>query len=215
MEKRKIKYTRKSTIEQNEARQVEGLKDYTGELFTDKISGKIAFPDRPEGKKIIDAVKSGLISELIVFDVDRLGRDTRDILNTFHIMKTNKVCVTIHMLGIKSLVDGKSSPAFELVTTVMATLAQQEIERTKERQMQAIELIKEADKEREQKDKVYKGRKKGAKNKDSKSLVDKWKNVKACLDSNMSIDKTVAATGVSRSTVKRVRTEYFKTKNNK
>ncbi len=215
MEKKIYKYTRVSTEEQNEARQVDGMKDYKGELLIDKISGKIPFTERPQGKKIIKAINEDSISELIVFDIDRLGRDTIDILETLKIMKDNKVCVTVHKLGVKSFVEGKLSPAFELITTVMATLAQMEVDRSKERQKEGIALEQKADEKREFKDKAYKGRKLGAKNKDSTSLVDKYKNVKACLDSGMGISKTVEATGVSKSTVKRVRVEYFKTENRK
>jgi len=201
MEKKIYKYARISTTEQNEARQIEALKDYKGEMLIDKISGKIPFADRPEGKKIIQAVHENSISELIVLDVDRLGRNTLDIMATLHFMKECKVCVTVHRYGLKSFVDGKTNPTFELITNIMSTLAQIEIERTKERQKEGIAQAKQRG--------VYKGRVKGSKNKDSVSLVDKYPNVAACLEAKMSIDKTVAATGISRSTVKRIRKEYF------
>lgn len=212
MEKKIYKYTRVSTEEQNEARQVDGLQDYKGKLLIDKISGKILFAKRPQAKKIIEAVNESLIDELIVFDVDRLGRDTLDILETLKIMKANKVCVNVHKLGIKSFIDGKFNPAFELITTVMATLAQMEVERSKERQLDGIAAERKKDENREFKDKAYKGRKLGAKNKDSESLVKKYPSVKACLESGMSTNKIVVATGVSKSTVKRVRAEYFYSK---
>lgn len=205
MEKKIYKYTRISTTEQNEVRQVEALKDYKGELLIDKISGKIPFADRPEGKRIIQAVNENSISELIVLDVDRLGRNTLDIMVTLQLMKGRKICVTVHRYGLKSFVDGKPNPTFELITNIMSTLAQIEIERTKERQEEGIAQAKKKG--------IYKGRKAGTKNKDSISLVGKYPNVKACLESNMSIDKTVSATGVSRSTVKRIRKEYFEQKN--
>ncbi len=209
MEKKIYKYTRVSTEEQNEARQVDGLKDYKGELFIDKISGKIPFAERPQGKKIIKAVNEDSILELIVFDIDRLGRDTIDILETLKFMKENKVCVTVHKLGVKSFVEGKSSPAFELITTVMATLAQMEVDRSRERQTDGIAAERKKDENREFKDKAYKGRKIGSKNKGSEDLVGKYPDVKACLESGMSINKIVIATKVSRSTVKRIRKEYY------
>ena len=200
MEKKIFKYARISTTEQNEARQVESLKDYPGELLIDKISGKIPFAERPEGKKIIQSVNEKSISELIVLDVDRLGRNTLDIMATLQLMKEHKICVTVHRYGLKSFVDGKTNPTFELISNIMSTLAQIEIERTKERQKEGIAQAKQRG--------AYKGRPKGSKNKDNSSLVEKYPNVAACLEANMSIDKTVAATGVSRSTVKRVRVEF-------
>ena len=167
MEKKIYKYTRVSTEEQNEARQVDGLLDYKGELLIDKISGKIPFADRPEGSKIMNAVSENSISELIVLDVDRLGRNTLDIMQTLQLMKDNKICVTVHRYGLKSFIDGKPNPTFELISNIMSTLAQIEIERTKERQKEGIAAEREKDKKREFEDKAYKGRKVGAKNKDS------------------------------------------------
>jgi DNA invertase Pin-like site-specific DNA recombinase len=190
MEKKIYKYTRISTTDQNEARQTEGLKNYKGELLIDKISGKIAFEDRAEGRKIIQAVNEDRILELIVYDVDRLGRNTLDIMKTLQLMKDRKICVTVHKYGLKSFVDDEFNPTFELITNIMSTLAQIELERIKERQ---TEGIKEAKKRG-----VYKGRPKGAKNLDSLSLVGKYPNVEACLES-----------GMSKSTVKRIRIEYF------
>ncbi|MDQ2178813.1 recombinase family protein [Marinifilum sp. D714] len=201
MNKKIYKYTRVSTTEQNEARQIGGLGKYEGETFIDKISGKVAFADRPEGKKIIQAVKEGLISDLIILEVDRLGRDIIDVLAVLKFMKENKVCVTVHSLGLKSLIDEKSNQTFDLITTVLAQVAQMEYDRIKERQKEGIAQAKQRG--------VYKGRVKGSKNKDSISLVAKYPNVAACLEAKMSINKTVAATGVGRSTVKRVRKEYF------
>lgn len=206
MIKRIYKYTRVSTEEQNEARQVEGLKNYEGELHIDKISGKIAFEDRPEGKKIIEAVKNGIVSELIVFDVDRLGRDVINILETLKLFKESKVCVTIHKLSLKSFLDGKPNPIFELLTTVMATVAQMELDKIKERQKEGIKAAKERG--------VYVGKPKGSKNKDSVSLVKKHVDIAICIKNGMSINDTVKTTGKSKSTVKRVRNEYFATKDN-
>lgn len=204
MKKKIYIYTRVSTAEQNEARQIVGLEKYRGKIFIDKISGKVAFADRPEGKKIIKAIEEGLISELVVLDVDRLGRDLIDVLETLKIMKENNVCVTVHNLGLKSLIDEKSNPTFDLITTVLAQVAQMEYDRIKERQKEGVAQAKLRG--------VYKGRVKGSKNKDSISLVAKYPNVAACLEAKMSINKTVSATGVGRSTVKRVRKEFFESR---
>lgn len=139
-----------------------------------------------------------------MLDVDRLGRSTLDIMATLEFMKQSKVCVTVHRYGLKSFVDGKINPTIDLISNIMSTLSQIEIERTKERQKEGIAQAKQRG--------VYKGRVKGSKNKDSIDLVTKYPNVKACLDAKMSIDKTVAATGVSRSSVKRIRKVYSKDK---
>lgn len=199
--KRKYFYIRVSTVGQNIARQIAFFEKEEGEKVVDKLSGTIPFEERPGGRKIIEAVKSGNISELVVQDVDRLGRNFEDIIKTLGFMKRNKICVKITNLGLSSIVNEKRSSAFELMTSIMATFAQQNLESIKERQLEGIAEAKKRG--------VYKGKTKGAKNKDSVSLVEKYPNVKACLDSRMSTDKTVSATGVSKSTVKRIRAEYF------
>lgn len=200
--KRKYFYIRVSTVGQNIARQIAFFEKEEGEKIVDKLSGTIPFEERLGGIKIIEAVKSGIVSELVVQDVDRLGRNFEDIIKTLGFMKRNKICVKITNLGLSSIVNGKRSSAFELMTSIMATFAQQNLESIKERQLEGIAEAKKRG--------VYKGRPKGAKNKDSISLVAKYPNVEACLQSGMSIGKTVSATGVSETTVKRIRKEYFK-----
>eukprot|EP01029_Cantina_marsupialis_P026483 TRINITY_DN7146_c0_g1_i1.p1 TRINITY_DN7146_c0_g1~~TRINITY_DN7146_c0_g1_i1.p1 ORF type:complete len:213 (+),score=17.78 TRINITY_DN7146_c0_g1_i1:1058-1696(+) len=211
--KRKYFYIRVSTVGQNIARQIAFFEKEEGEKIVDKLSGTIPFEERPGGKKIIEAVKNGNVSELEVQDVDRLGRNFEDIIKTLGFMKYNNICVKITNLGLTSIVNGKKSSAFALMTSIMATFAQQNLESIKERQEEGIAAERKKDEKREFKDKAYKGRKLGSKNKDSLSLVEKYPDVKACLDSGMSIGKTVIATKICESTVKRVRKEYFKNKN--
>jgi len=211
--KRKYFYIRVSTVGQNIARQIAFFEKEEGEKIVDKLSGTIPFEERPGGIKIIEAVESGKVSELEVQDVDRLGRNFEDIIKTLGFMKRNNICVKITNLGLTSIVNGKRSSAFELMTSIMATFAQQNLESIKERQQEGIAAQRKADKKRNHEDKAYKGRKLGSKNKASKSLVAKYPNVKACLESDMSISKTVEATGVSESTVKRIRAEYSEKEN--
>ncbi|WP_442800873.1 recombinase family protein [Sphingobacterium sp. UT-1RO-CII-1] len=48
----------------------------------DYCSGSVKFEDRPFGKKIIHVVEKGLIEKIHVHSIDRLGRNTVDILTT-------------------------------------------------------------------------------------------------------------------------------------
>jgi DNA invertase Pin-like site-specific DNA recombinase len=142
IEKKVYKYARVSTTGQNEDRQVDGLKDIKGELVIDKYSGMMPFADRPSGKIIIDAVQKEKISELVVYDFDRLGRSVPDVLSTLELMKENQVTVTIHKIGMKSFVDGNYNPMFEFMSALMVLAAKMEYDRIKDRQSEGIAIAK-------------------------------------------------------------------------
>lgn len=73
----RIAYVRVSTIEQNDARQVEALKKYDIEKwFDEKISGKNAL--RPQLRLMLDFCREGDV--IYVHDLSRLARNTRDLL---------------------------------------------------------------------------------------------------------------------------------------
>ena len=59
----KVQYTRVSTIGQKTDRQiVQGLK-----VYEDKISGSIAFKDRPKAKQLLRDIDNGLVMPLIKY----------------------------------------------------------------------------------------------------------------------------------------------------
>ncbi len=75
----KFFYARVSTEDQNIDRQIEAAKraDSFDEVFIDKASGKNT--NRPKLKKMLDKLRTG--DSVTVLSIDRLGRNTRDILN--------------------------------------------------------------------------------------------------------------------------------------
>lgn len=141
-DKRVYKYARVSTVGQNEDRQVDGLKDIKGELVIDKYSGMMPFAERPSGKLIIEAVRKNKISELVVYDFDRLGRSVPDVLSTLELMKENKIIVTIHKIGMKSYIDGNYNPMFDFMSALMVLAAKMEYDRIKDRQSEGIAIAK-------------------------------------------------------------------------
>lgn len=46
------------------------------EYLDDGISGTIAFEERPAGKRLIEDAKKGLFDAILVYRIDRFGRDT-------------------------------------------------------------------------------------------------------------------------------------------
>ena len=50
----------------------------------DGVSGTIPLADRPAGNRLLEAASAGEFSIVLVYKIDRLGRDPRDILNSAH-----------------------------------------------------------------------------------------------------------------------------------
>lgn len=70
-------YARVSTVQQNEARQIEALTKAGAEvIFTDKQSGKDF--ERKRYKHLLRTAKKGDI--LIIQSIDRLGRSYKDVI---------------------------------------------------------------------------------------------------------------------------------------
>ena len=130
-----VKYIRVSTKDQNTDRQeTDKYKQYI-----DICSGKIAFKDRKEGKRIYNLASEGKIKTIKVHSIDRFGRDTLNILNTIQEFTDMGVCIESEKEAIKTCDNkGKQTPTARLLLSVMATLAQFEIEQKKERQMEGI-----------------------------------------------------------------------------
>ena len=138
-----IAYVRVSSVDQNEARQLEGLKKYQiDKWFTEKISGKDT--NRPELKNMLEFVREG--DTVYVHDFSRLARSTKDLLDIVDQLNRKKV----HLVSNKENLD-TSTPTGKLMLTMIAAI--NEFERTNllERQREGIAEAK--------KNGVYKGRK--------------------------------------------------------
>lgn len=135
-------YARVSTTEQNLARQLESAKNYKDtidEIFCDKISGK-SFK-RPEYERLKNKVIEG--DEVVVKELDRLGRNKDLILEELKWFKENGIIVRI--LDIPTtLMDFPRGQAwvFEMVNNilieVMSVMAEQEKEKINRRIKEGI-----------------------------------------------------------------------------
>ena len=182
-----VRYGRISTSEQNEARQL-----VKGELaFIDKCSGAVKFFERPKAQKLIQHLQKNPNTETIVVSVDRIGRSTLDILNTIEFFKENNFLLRIENLGMDN-----SSPFFDLMISLLGTLAEHERQVIKERCRGGIEVAKSNG--------IYLGRKKGTID-DRKRTLNKHKDIVNCLASNMSISKISETTGKHRTTIYKVK----------
>jgi DNA invertase Pin-like site-specific DNA recombinase len=147
-------YLRTSHYLQNIGRQEEKIEDGWLVYKDEGVSGKIAFEDRPMGKKLLRDVKSGIVKEVRVDTLDRLGRTTENILQTIRFMHSHGVGVDIKKEGITTLVDGKENYVTKLLLSILSSISEMEYMRLKERTLEGIALGKRLG--------VYKGRKAGA-----------------------------------------------------
>lgn len=192
-----VLYTRISTLDQKNDRQVKNARDYNL-ILEDKCSGAIPFFEREQGKKISSLVAKNEIKILSVHQIDRLGRNLLDILNTISFFNHKGICIHFIKQGIKTLnEDGTENPISKMIISILGVVAEMERNLIKERQAEGIEIAKAKG--------VYKGRKKGT----STSLLDflnKPKNKKAVERLKMGIKKSEVAkiTGLHLNTITKI-----------
>jgi DNA invertase Pin-like site-specific DNA recombinase len=139
-----VGYQRVSTIDQNVARQLDGVT--VGKMFTDHASGKDT--KRPQLRACLNYLREG--DELVVHSMDRLARSTADLLTTVKSLTDRGV--TVRFLGPTAMTFGDTSnPCDELMLTLLGAVAQFERSMILERQREGIAIAKSKGK--------YKGRK--------------------------------------------------------
>jgi DNA invertase Pin-like site-specific DNA recombinase len=131
----RIGYARVSTIDQDLDTQITKLKaEGCSIIRSEKVSGA-SRDGRAELATIIDFLRPG--DELVVTRLDRLGRDTRDVLNLIHECEQRGAFVTV--------LDPHVSTRGEMghiVLTVLGMVAQMERRFIKERQREGIQKAK-------------------------------------------------------------------------
>ncbi|GLC32901.1 recombinase family protein [Clostridium omnivorum] len=155
-----IAYVRVSTVEQNEARQMEGLQKYDIEKwFIEKVSAKDT--NRAELKKMIEFAREG--DTVYVLDFSRLARSTKDLLDLVDSMNKKGV----NLVSVKENLD-TSTPQGRLMLTMLGAIYEFERANILERQREGIALAKKEGK--------YKGRKKISFPTNWTEIYTKWKS---------------------------------------
>ena len=139
----KIGYVRVSTVDQNEARQVEARKKYGIEKwYSEKVSGKDL--NRPKLQEMLDFVREG--DTIFIHDFSRISRSVKDLLSLIDLLEAKKV----HLVSLKENLD-TSTPAGRLMLTMIGAINEFERANLLERQAEGIAIAKAKGK--------YKGRK--------------------------------------------------------
>ncbi|WP_050116809.1 MULTISPECIES: recombinase family protein [Yersinia] len=138
-------YARVSTMEQNLERQLSVLNSVCDKVIIEKASGK-STSDRPELQNLLSHLRQG--DFLIVKSIDRLARNTRDLLEL--VDQLIELGVTVKFLDNNMSFD--NNPASRLILTMMGAVAEFERGIIASRRDEGIAIAKEAGK--------YKGKQK-------------------------------------------------------
>jgi DNA invertase Pin-like site-specific DNA recombinase len=172
-------YIRVSTILQNTERQLPSVE--CDRVYLDKLSGKDTH--RPQYQLMMSNLRSGDVVN--VHSLDRVGRNTKDILNLVEQVKEIGATIKFHKENLTF--DGTSSNLYsDLMLTILSGFATYERNIILERQREGIAIAK------------AKGRYKGAKRKLTDEQLNELK-----IDFNAGIPKTEIAKkyGITRSYV--------------
>ena len=139
----KIAYVKVSTVEQNEARQIEALKKYgIDKWFTEKVSAKDT--NRPQLQAMLEFAREG--DTVYIHDLSRLARSTSDLLKMVELLQAKGV----HLVSNKESID-TSTPTGKLMLTMLGAIYEFERTNLLERQREGVAIAKSQGK--------YKGRK--------------------------------------------------------
>jgi DNA invertase Pin-like site-specific DNA recombinase len=130
-----VAYARVSTDDQaceNQRRTV-GTRYAVAKWFSDDgVSGAVAAAQRPAMSALLAYVREGDV--VVVAAIDRLGRNTIDVLNTVEALRVKGVSVVSMREGFDL-----ATPAGKLMLTMLAAVAELERENLKARQLAGLE----------------------------------------------------------------------------
>ena len=200
----RIKYNRTSTIQQEGNRFQLDKENYDLTIFDKGVSGKIPFSEREGGIKLTQLVSEGKVTEVVVEELSRLGRNTIDTLTTLKSFDDSGVNVVVRGMGnLQSLVNDKKNPIWNLITSVMSSLYELERENILERTEMGRKMY------------VMNGGKLGRKvgtveSRDSFLQKDRTKKIFNLLERGKSVRDISGRLGVSTKTVVKVRKYWDK-----
>lgn len=194
----KVFYSRVSTQEQNDERQLQDIKGFDY-IFTDKCSGSIEFFERPKGSQIKELIDQKKLTHLEIHSIDRLGRNTIDVLKTWQElteMGIKVVCRNPNLTNFKS--DGSQDEVSQMIISILSIMANFERNIILDRQREGIALAKIKGK--------YRGRKVGTQESKNK-FIQKPRNQKILnyLEKEYPYSEISKIIGCSFSTINKVK----------
>lgn len=201
MKNRKLGYARVSTKEQVLDRQLKLLREAgisEDNIYVDKITGRTL--ERPKWKELLADLIMG--DTIIVTELDRLGRNKKDILNTFKLLEAKGVYIEILNMPLLNT-NNENEFVRELLQptalNLLAYFAEKEVEVKKERQAgayAALPLDKKGRKLSVKKNKVV-----GRPNKQENLTAEQKRYIDAWITGNIKTKDCIKVTGIGRTTL--------------
>jgi len=140
---KKVFYSRTSTADQNDIRQLQNLSGFDY-VLSDKISGMVPIFERPKGRQIKTLIETNQLGELHVHSIDRLGRNLVDVMQVWSALTQKGITIVCRNPSLRNLTeDGKIDKFSQLMMGILSTMSDFERTLIKERQMEGIRLYKE------------------------------------------------------------------------
>ena len=200
-------FARVSTSAQEYDRQVNELTSLANSngwsveaVFAEKVSGAKANTDRTELLNMIQYVEANYINKVLVTELSRLGRDTLQVLEVIQLLNDKGISLYIQNYNIETLTkEGKVNVMSQFLITILAEVARMERKTIRERVESGYKNFRASG------GKV--GRKVGSiKSKERKQ--EEYAKVIRSLRAGKSIRDTAMISGVSISTVQRIKKEF-------
>jgi DNA invertase Pin-like site-specific DNA recombinase len=127
-------YSRVSTATQSYAAQTIELDRFSklrgwtvDKVFEEVISGAKKNCERPALQELIAHVRSNNIKKVLVFSLDRLGRNLAEVLHTLELLNDLKVSLHIKTYDLETLnEEGKPNPLAQFMISLLGSVAQLE-----------------------------------------------------------------------------------------
>jgi DNA invertase Pin-like site-specific DNA recombinase len=138
----KVFYSRVSGTDQSTERQLVNTSEFD-KILEDKCSGTIPLLDRPQGSQLKRLIDQGVLKELHIYQIDRLGRSTINILTIYKFLTEQGIRVVCRNPALENF-DSEGKPNFvsEMILNILATLAEYEHSLRRERQLEGIAICK-------------------------------------------------------------------------
>jgi DNA invertase Pin-like site-specific DNA recombinase len=130
----RVGYRRVSSVSQSTERQLDGVR--VDKVYEDKLSGKDA--NRLQLRAALDYCREG--DTLVVHSLDRLARNTEDLLRI--VRELNAKGVTVEFVKNNLTFKGGDDPSSVLLLTILGAVATMERALIRERQREGIDLAK-------------------------------------------------------------------------
>lgn len=171
------------------------------ETITEKVSGSKKTKDRPSMQRLLKMAKEGAFQTVLVSEVSRLGRNTREVINVVEDLNDLGINIYLHNFRMETIIDGKRNPMLQMMIPIMAEFARMEREHLIERTRSGLENAKRQGKTL--------GRPTGT-TKDDTDILEQYPSIVRSLKKGLSIREAAKVNDVAPNTVVKVKKAMIK-----